>query len=402
MSEGNLVMSQSHSLLRFAPLALGAVVFAAGCFSASKDCWRTLTCGPDSGGGGGAGGAGGAPDAGMRCIADPSTASAIDDCGIFVSSSRGDDKNPGTRDAPVRTIGLALKLAAEAEQRVYACAELFSEAVVMPSGFTLFGGLDCQNGWAYSGASTRTMIKPLESAIALTFLKGEHGLSLVTDVHAEGPNASAPGASSIAVLAREGSEVELRRCALVANHGAAGWPGEPGDEHNMPGGAGTPGKPGADACSADMVSGGAQVKTSCGGLTSIGAQGEMGGLLPARPARTGSRRLLRTPWVSESEVRERAAARAVWGERLERMVRTGKTHSARTGRRIFPTAAIGPTQRRTERMDSPGKAAAAAAVEELERSSAAWAPRAARPAARAVAVARVGKAAKPADRASPW
>ncbi|MFS8068416.1 MAG: PGRS family protein [Byssovorax sp.] len=172
---------------------------------------------------------------------------------------------------------MALKLATEAEQRVYACAELFSEAVVMPSGFTLFGGLDCHNGWAYSGASTRTMIKPLDSAIALTFLKGEHGLSLVTDVHAEGPNASAPGASSIAVLAREGSEVVLRRCTLVANHGAAGWPGEPGDEHNMPGGAGTSGTPGADACSADMIQGGAQVKTSCGGLTSIGAQGGNGG-----------------------------------------------------------------------------------------------------------------------------
>ncbi len=273
-------MSSAHRLLRCAPLALGSVALLSGCFTASEDCARTLTCNvvdPGSGSAGGAGGAGGAPDVGPQCIDDPQAALVVDDCGIFVSSSLGDDKNPGTRDAPVHTIAHALELAGEAKPRVYACAELFQEAVVMPSGLALFGGFACDKGWAYVGALEQTRIKPLESAIALTFLSGKHGLSLVTDVRAEGPTASVPGASSIAALARVGSEVELRRCTLVANHGAAGRPGEPADEHNMPADAGTPGKMGADACTADMVSGGAQVKTSCGGITSIGAQGGIGG-----------------------------------------------------------------------------------------------------------------------------
>lgn len=271
------MMSSTYRWLRLAPLAFGSVVLLSGCFTAAQDCTRTLTCDVGDSGAGGAGGAGGASDAGPQCIDDPAMASAVDDCGIFVSSSRGDDKSAGTREAPVKTIAVALQLAAYAKQRVYACAELFQEAVEMPSGFTLFGGLDCAHGWAYIGSSKQTKIKPLERAIALTLLKGEQGKSLVTDVHAEGPNASDPGASSIGALAREGANATLRRCTLVANHGAAGKPGEPGDDHNMPGDAGTSGKAGADACTADMVSGGAQLKTSCGGLTSIGAQGGNGG-----------------------------------------------------------------------------------------------------------------------------
>jgi hypothetical protein len=60
----------------------------------------------------------------------------------------------------VQTIAQALKLAAEAKPRVYACAELFQEAVSMPSGLMLFGGLDCTDRWVYVGASKQTMIKP--------------------------------------------------------------------------------------------------------------------------------------------------------------------------------------------------------------------------------------------------
>jgi hypothetical protein len=266
-------------LLWFVPLALGSVTLVSGCFAGAEDCARVLTCDVGAPGSGGAGGSGGAADAGPQCIDDPANAMVADDCGIFASSSLGDDKNPGTRKAPVKTIAQALALAAYAKQRVYACAEIFPEAVAMPAGFTLFGGFNCEPGqdWAYIGASKQTIIKPTASAVALTLLQGAGGSIVVTDVQAEGPNASEPGASSIAALAKEGALAELRRCTLVANHGAAGRPGEPGDTHNTPADAGTPGKAGADACTADMVSGGAQVKTSCGGPTSIGAQGGNGG-----------------------------------------------------------------------------------------------------------------------------
>lgn len=195
--------SSASRWLWFAPLALGSGVLLSGCFHGADDCTRVLTCdvggagsSSSAGGAGGTGGAGGAPDAGPRCLDDPAKASAADDCGIFASSSLGNDKNPGTRGAPVKTIRIALQLAAKENRRVYACAELFQEAVEMPSGFTLFGGFNCASDWAYIGSSKQTFIKPLERAIALTFLKGKHGMSLVTDVHAEGPNASDPWVSS--------------------------------------------------------------------------------------------------------------------------------------------------------------------------------------------------------------
>src|SRR5262245_13734908 len=41
---------------------------------------------------------------------DPATAPAGEDCGVFVSSSLGDDGNPGTRAQPVRTIGQAIAI----------------------------------------------------------------------------------------------------------------------------------------------------------------------------------------------------------------------------------------------------------------------------------------------------
>lgn len=278
------MVSSAHGWLRVLSLALGSGALLSSCFAAAEDCARTLTCdvGVSAAGGagatGGAGGTGGAPDAGPQCNADPGEAMAVDDCGIFVSNSLGSDMNPGTRIAPVKTIEFALQLAAHEKHVVYACAELFQEAVAMPAGLTLVGGFACADNWAYVGGTTRTQIEPMVSAVALTFLKGNGELSRVVDVHAEGPNASDPGASSIAALAREGTNVKLKRCALVANHGAAGKLGAPGDEHDMPADAGTSGHVGGDACTADMVSGGAQVKNSCGGLTSIGAQGGNGGL----------------------------------------------------------------------------------------------------------------------------
>ncbi len=258
-------------------LTLGLVVPLSGCFAAAEDCTRALTCDVGAPGSGGVGGSGGAADAGPQCLDDPMNAMVADDCGIFASSSLGDDKNAGTIDAPVKTIGQALALAAYAKQRVYACAEIFPEAVAMPAGFTLFGGFSCTQKWAYAGSLMPTIIKPTASTIPLTLLQGAGGAILVTDVQAEAPNASEPGASSIAALANKDAVAELRRCNLIANHGAAGKLGAPADIHDMPADEGTQGKAGADACTADMVSGGAQVKTSCGGVTSIGAHGGNGG-----------------------------------------------------------------------------------------------------------------------------
>ena len=66
------------------------------------------------------------------CVADPASEQAEDDCGIFVSSSMGDDANPGTSELPVQTFQRAISLAQSGPLRVYACAEVFREAVRIP------------------------------------------------------------------------------------------------------------------------------------------------------------------------------------------------------------------------------------------------------------------------------
>ena len=63
-----------------------------------------------------------------------------------MNSTLGADENPGTLEGPVRTLGKVLALARERSRRVYACAELFREAVEIPAGVELWGGLDGANG----------------------------------------------------------------------------------------------------------------------------------------------------------------------------------------------------------------------------------------------------------------
>lgn len=62
----------------------------------------------------------------------------------------------GPRRKPVRTFEQAIALARlNLTKRVYACAEEFSEAVALPSGIDVWGGLDCNRGWLYVGTLAR-------------------------------------------------------------------------------------------------------------------------------------------------------------------------------------------------------------------------------------------------------
>jgi len=218
--------------------------------------------------------------AGSVCVnVDPSVAGPDDACGIFVSSSLGSDENAGTLERPVRTMSKALALALEGSKRVYACAEVFHEAVEIPAGIELWGGLDCANGWAYAGPTKKTTIAPEPDVIPLRFLSGE-GRSGVIDVRAEAADAVQPGGSSIAALVLPGAAVEFTRSELAAGNGAAGAAGEqgggPGAPFQLPKGA--DGLPGGDACDANFVPGGAAVVTVCESVESIGGKGGNGRL----------------------------------------------------------------------------------------------------------------------------
>ena len=193
--------------------------------------------------------------------------------GVFVSSTLGDDGNPGTRDEPVRTLGQAIKLARDGSRRVYACAETFAEPVTVRAGVELWGGLDCTAGWSYVGDAMKTTIAPDSGVIPLRFVPGE-GRAIVADVHAMAAHAIQPSGSSIAALVETGAVVEILRSDLVAGNGAAGALGRPGGD--LPAAAGSAGAPGSAACSTTTVQGGQGAINSCAGTTSIGGLGGYG------------------------------------------------------------------------------------------------------------------------------
>jgi len=205
---------------------------------------------------------------------DPAAGRLDDDCdGVFVSSTAGSDDNTGSPAAPVRTLGKALALAQTGTRRVYACAETFVEAVQVPAGVELWGGLDCGSGWAYTGTTSKTTITPEPGAIPLRF-GGGSGRALVADVHAQAANAQVPSGSSIAALVSPEAVVEIIRSELVAGDGAAGAPGRSGGD--WPAKAGNPGSAGGEACSASVVAGGGATVNSCRGIDSIGGNGGYG------------------------------------------------------------------------------------------------------------------------------
>jgi len=209
------------------------------------------------------------------CVADPALAPAEDRCGVFVSSSAGKDDGLGTRAQPVQSIKQAISLAQAGAKRVYACAEVFVEPVVLPAGVELWGGLDCEKGWSYLGGDRKTAIAPGPNEIPLR-LEAGGGRSVVADVRAEAADATVPSGSSIATMAMPGAAVEILRSELLAGDGARGTSGRDGG--SGPAAPGAPGMNGGNACSADVVPGGEAVTTDCGAVASVGGPGGHGNI----------------------------------------------------------------------------------------------------------------------------
>ncbi|AUX26629.1 uncharacterized protein SOCEGT47_071990 [Sorangium cellulosum] len=97
---------------------------------------------------------------GVPCGGDPDGTAPGDGCGIFASSSLGDDANPGTRALPGRTMRRAIERARRGARRIHACAEIFPEAVEVPAGTQIRGGFDCARGWVLAGDRARTVLAP--------------------------------------------------------------------------------------------------------------------------------------------------------------------------------------------------------------------------------------------------
>jgi hypothetical protein len=247
--------------------------------------------------------------------ADPALGTPEDACGTFVSASRGDNANSGTRGAPVRSLRRALELASAGssgrEKNVYACAETFTEAVLVKSGVSVWGGLDCAGDWRPRDDDSRTVLTAEADQVPLTVDEKAEGVLQVAYFHieavdAERPggssiamiisndakakvlrseliagNGAAPGGSSIVVILSLGAVVDLVEIHMVAGNGADGARGESGSADPAAGGA--PGNSGAEACSGEVVAGGVAVTNACGDVDVIGGKGgdgyaEAGGL----------------------------------------------------------------------------------------------------------------------------
>jgi hypothetical protein len=250
---------QKNWVVEFAvTFTLGAL--GAGCIFGTPPELCEL-CG-DSGAGGG-----GTPTA---CIPSQNAQPVDDRCGIFVSSSKGQDGDTGTKSAPLKTLQHALD---QANGRpVYACAEAFAGSVTVANGSSIYGGLDCVKAWTYVGATTKSALLGDADKPALTIAKAG-GAAEVADFAMQAPNATAAGSSSMAVLVDQAT-ARLTRCDLLAGDGAPGADGE--DAPSMPAQAGKAGSKGGDACSPEPVLGGVQVENECGLESSIGGNGGNG------------------------------------------------------------------------------------------------------------------------------
>ncbi|WP_437977183.1 hypothetical protein WMF11_08975 [Sorangium sp. So ce295] len=221
--------------------------------------------------------AGGPPDPPPNCVPGEGEGWKADALcgGIFVRLD-GDDENAGTPDAPVKSLGKAIALATAlpdaTKKNVYACAETFEEKVEIKANVTLFGGLDCENGWRWVGEQKRTTLTAEAGTIPLTMHGG--GSVRMEDVHVLAESVLTSGASSIAAVA-DGVTVSLARCTIEASDAA---PGADQSQDSNSATRGDDGNPGEAGCMAAVTNGGAEQPNDCedGVEDSLGGAGGVG------------------------------------------------------------------------------------------------------------------------------
>ncbi|WP_437942036.1 PGRS family protein [Sorangium sp. So ce341] len=198
----------------------------------------------------------------------PSTAEGklASSCGLWVSRT-GHDGNAGTSGAPLKTLSKAIELSWSKGKRIYVCAEEFDEAVLVPSGHRIFGGLDCRDDWRWIGDKKKTTLTAPEGETPLKFHGGSGASTvIVEDLHVIArsippTHTELAGRSSIAANT-SGIPVDFTRCILEAGDGAPGKEGE--SFASDPAEAGQPGNFGNAACTSAAVLGGAPVFNTCG------------------------------------------------------------------------------------------------------------------------------------------
>ncbi len=254
------------------------------CVVAIMVCLGVVGCGPGETSAGAAGAAGSGGSGGMSgCPDEPQDGPASDECGIWVSASMGQDANDGTQAAPVASLTHAIELAAKGPGHVYACAETWTDALIVPGNVSLHGGFDCAKGWEYVGEDAKAMLTTPPDTYSMIWVDGGKDTKpRLTDFYIEAASATKPGGSSIGVYVRDESVyLHINRCEITTGNGADGMDAPPADA-NLHADPGAPGNDGADACSAPISKGGASPESACSlGTSKGGAGGDAGPMLAA-------------------------------------------------------------------------------------------------------------------------
>jgi hypothetical protein len=138
----------------------------------------------------------------------------VNEFGVFVDATAGNDSNAGTRESPVKSIGAALgKLSGK--PRVYICDGTYAEHLKLTSAVSLFGGFAC-GAWTYSG--NKAKVAPGDKGVALEISNVASSM-VIADLDVTSMDAVDPGESSIAVFVANSAGLTLRRFNATAGKG---------------------------------------------------------------------------------------------------------------------------------------------------------------------------------------
>jgi hypothetical protein len=165
-----------------------------------------------------------APAAAPPLDGAPDGSELTEELGVFVAE-HGTDDGDGSRTRPLRSIQKGIDMAKAAGKRVYVCAGEYREALVLADGLPLVGDLACSDSTWTTGDARARIVAPTSPAVRAN--------AIATPTRLEGfeitaPDATAPGTSSIALLANDSPGLTIARSRLVAGRGADGKAGTNG------------------------------------------------------------------------------------------------------------------------------------------------------------------------------
>ncbi|HEY1691358.1 MAG TPA: hypothetical protein VGG39_04310 [Polyangiaceae bacterium] len=174
---------------------------------------------------------------GLDCLSDtddPSTDPCVvsDATGVFVAPAPlGTAGGDGSKATPFLTVTAGIAKAMQGKKRVYVCLGTYSEQLSLTGtddGLTVYGGLDCTNGWAYVGStpSASTVVATPSGAAApgtaLTVTGPMTTGVVFQDVGFTAIDGKVAGDSSVAVFATTQAKLTLTRGTVTAGKGVTG------------------------------------------------------------------------------------------------------------------------------------------------------------------------------------